>query len=70
MVALRHRPPLYSSKAKKSRKIFGGFTMQLNYQQFLKFSIIDAIMRNDDTDLEDLILKLLIETNNARKEGA
>jgi hypothetical protein len=42
--------------------------MKLSYQQFLKFSIIDAIMRNDDTDLEDLILKLLMETHDKRKE--
>ena len=43
--------------------------MDLNYKQFLKFSIIDAIMRNDDTDLEDLILKLLINANEERKEA-
>lgn len=41
---------------------------RLSYKQFLKFSIIDAIMNNDDTDLEDLILKLLVECNNTRKE--
>ena len=43
--------------------------MELNYVQFLKFSIIDAIMRSDDTDLEDLILKLLMESRKNRKEG-
>lgn len=42
--------------------------MNFTYQQFLKFSIIDAIMRNDDTDLEDLILKLLMETHEKRKD--
>lgn len=41
---------------------------RLSYKQFLKFSIIDAIMNNDDTDLEDLILKLLVECNNTWKE--
>jgi hypothetical protein len=42
--------------------------MSLDYKQFLKYSIIEAIMRNDDTDLEDLILKLLMQTNEERKE--
>ena len=41
--------------------------MNLDYKQFLKFSIIDAIMRNDDTELEDLILKLLVKSNEERK---
>jgi hypothetical protein len=41
---------------------------RLSYKQFLKFSIIDAIMNNDDTDLEDLILKLLVECNNTQSE--
>lgn len=40
--------------------------MDLNYKQFLKFSIIEAIMQNDDIELEDLILKLLLECHNAR----
>ena len=43
--------------------------MRLDYKQFLKFSIIDAIMRNDDIDLEDLILKLLLNTNEERRKS-
>lgn len=40
--------------------------MDLSNKQYLKFLIIEAIMQNDDTDLEDLILKLLLECSTAR----
>lgn len=39
--------------------------MNLDYKQYLKFSIIDAVMKNDDTALEDLILKLLMASNKS-----
>lgn len=39
----------------------------LDYRQFLKFSIIELLMLNNDVDLEDLILKLLLNTQKEER---
>ena len=49
-----------------------------NYQttldcvQYIKFCIIECIMKNNDADLEDLILKLLLNSlpDDTEKAGA
>ena len=41
--------------------------MNLEPKQYLKFCIIDAVMKNDDTTLEDLILKILMESKKSQE---
>lgn len=44
------------------------YQTRLDYVQLVKFYIIDCIMKNNDADLEDLILKLLISAQPEERE--
>lgn len=44
------------------------YQTRLDCVQFIKFCIIECIMKNNDADLEDLILKLLINALPEERE--